>query len=139
MYKNASPKHRDVQRTLVSYTAVSVTCILLALSYLIGNTWLVLILISATNGMTYTFETIGISICFPSSSQGIIFALVELVGSVFNFVQIPLTRAVKVDKSFDSVITFSVIAALSTLICAPILFSIGKLYSFFFDPIIIPF
>ena len=126
MYKNASPKHRDVQRTLVSYTAVTVTCILLALSYLIGNTWLVLIFISATNGMTYTFETIGISICFPSSSQGIIFALVELVGSVFNFIQIPLTTAVKVDKSFDSVIMFSVIASLSTLVCAPVLFSIGK-------------
>ena len=76
--------------------------------------------------MTYTFETIGISICFPSSSQGIIFALVELVGSVFNFIQIPLTTAVKVDKSFDSVIMFSVIASLSTVICAPVLFSIGK-------------
>lgn len=126
MYKNASDKHRDVQQTLVSYNAVTLTCIMLGFSYVIGNTWIVLVLISATNGLTYTFETIGISICFPGSSQGIIFALVELVGSLLNFVQIPITTAVKQNKSFDSVTIFVMVASLSTLICAPVLYSIGK-------------
>ena len=41
-------------------------------------------------GQVYMFETIGVAVNFPLAAQGIIFALVELVGALFNMLQIPI-------------------------------------------------
>ena len=63
---------------------------------LFGNQlWVTLVFIALVNGLVYNYECTGISINFPNSSHGIIFALVELVGSLFAFIQIPITEQLK--------------------------------------------
>ena len=57
--------------------------------------WATLVILTFCNGLVYCYECTGIAINFPNSSQGVIFALVELTGSLFNFVQIPITEQVK--------------------------------------------
>ena len=43
----------------------------------------------------YNYESTGVTINFPNNSHGIIFAFIELAGSLFAFVQIPITEQVK--------------------------------------------
>ena len=66
-----------------------------ALSLFGNELWLTLVFIALCNGLVYNYYCIGISLNFPNNSQGIMFALVDLIGSLFNFVQIPITRQVK--------------------------------------------
>ena len=63
---------------------------------LFGNQiWVTLVLIALLNGLVYNYSNTGICFNFPNASHGIIFALVELAGSLFAFVQIPITEKVK--------------------------------------------
>ena len=40
-------------------------------------------------------------ISFPINSHGIMFAIVELTSGLINFIQIPITDAVKLNQDFD--------------------------------------
>ena len=66
--------------------------VVLLLSLVIGQTsiWFYLAGLSLCMGQVYMFETIGVAVNFPLAAQGIIFALVELVGALFNMLQIPI-------------------------------------------------
>ena len=58
---------------------------------LFGNhLWVTLIFISFLSGLVYNYESTGICFNFPNSCHGCIFALVDLAGSLFAFVQIPI-------------------------------------------------
>ena len=132
MYRNSKSPHKDVQKTLVSFNAVCLACSCLSLAFVVNNVWLVLVLLSITNGLTYTFESIGITLCFPNSAQGIVFALVELSGSLFNFVQIPITATIRNsvlpdENPYTTFNTFICCISFSLLICAPIVYSIGEM------------
>ena len=70
-----------------------------ALSLFGNQLWVTLVFIAVVNGLVYNYECTGITINFPNSSHGIIFALVELAGSLFAFVQIPITEQVKGEDS----------------------------------------
>ena len=78
------------------------------------------------NGRVYNYECTGITINFPNSSHGIIFALSELVGSLFAFIQIPIIEQVKGLKNFLPFKYFELGMALFTLITIPIIVLIGK-------------
>ena len=45
---------------------------------------------------------------FPTNSHGILFAIVELIGSLLIFTQIPITDAVKLNQDFD-LLTYTLI------------------------------
>jgi len=53
------------------------------------------VFIAFINGLVYNYESTGVTINFPNNSHGIIFAFIELAGSLFAFVQIPITDQVK--------------------------------------------
>ena len=78
-----------------SYVTVILVNVALAASLFGSELWVTLVLIALVNGLVYNYECTGISINFPNSSHGIIFALVELIGSLFAFVQIPITEEIK--------------------------------------------
>ena len=51
--------------------------------------------IAFIKGLVYNYESKGATINFPNSSHGIVFAFIELAGSLFALVQIPVTDQVK--------------------------------------------
>ena len=88
----------------------------------VSKIWSVMVFISLVNGLAYSFELIGISVSFPVISQvnfgffmkdinkktlqGILFALVELSGSIFNFVQIPIVNHMKATNTITAYVLF---------------------------------
>ena len=62
---------------------------------------------------------------FPVNSQGVIFALVELSGSLFSFVQFPITEAVKGNKDIETYIYFEVGLTCAMFLTLPFMFFIG--------------
>ena len=65
-----------------------------AMSLFGDQLWATLVFISFLSGLVYNYESTGICFNFPNSSQGTIFALVDLAGSLFAFVQIPIIKQV---------------------------------------------
>ena len=78
-----------------SYLSVLTMNLAFAISLFGNEIWATLVILTFCNGLVYCYECTGIAINFANSSQGVIFALVELTGSLFNFVQIPITEQVK--------------------------------------------
>merc|ERR1712113_453316 len=62
---------------------------------------------------------------FPVNSQGVIFALVELSGSLFSFVQFPITEAVKGNKDIETYIYFEIGLTCAMLLTLPFMFFIA--------------
>ena len=60
-----------------------------------------------------------VSSCFPIASHGIIFASMEVIGSLANFGQIPLTDKVKLDQNFDSAAWFCTLLNVFVILCFP--------------------
>ena len=66
----------------------------LAISLFGDQLWATLVFISFLSGLVYNYESTGICFNFPNSSQGTIFALVDIAGSLFAFFQIPIIKQV---------------------------------------------
>ena len=79
------------------------------------------IFLSLLVGFVYTFQTISVSSCFPIASHGIIFASMEVIGSLANFGQIPLTDKVKLDQNFDSAAWFCTLLNVFVILCFPVI------------------
>ena len=79
------------------------------------------IFLSLLVGFVYTFQTISVSSCFPIASHGIIFASMEVIGSLANFGQIPLTDKVKLDQNFDSAAWFCTLLNIFVILCFPVI------------------
>ena len=92
---SCTSKSSDDSEPFESYLAVLSMNLAFAISLFGKEIWVTLVILSFCNGLVYCYECTGIAINFPNSSQGVIFALVELTGSLFNFVQIPITEQVK--------------------------------------------
>ena len=77
------------------------------------------VFLSLLVGFVYTFQTMSVSSCFPIASHGIIFASMEVIGSLANFGQIPLTDKVKLDQNFDSAAWFCTLLNAFVILCFP--------------------
>ena len=79
------------------------------------------VFLSLLVGFVYTFQTMTVSSCFPIASHRIIFASMEVIGSLANFGQISLTDKVKLDKNFDSAAWFCTLLNVFVILCFPII------------------
>ena len=100
----------SVKNPLKSYTTVIFLNLAFAISLFGNELWVTLVFIAFINGLVYNYETTGVTINFPNNSHGIIFAFIELAGSLFAFVQIPITEQVKGKDSL-------MLKYLSTFVC----------------------
>ena len=123
----------DVQKTLVPYAFILISTVLFLIGLLTLQTlgiWLFLIGLTLCIGQIYMLETIGISVNFSVDSQGIIFALVEGLGALFAFVQMPIIKMVESDVDsttrYQPFIYFEFIMLGLIVVCLPILLMIGK-------------
>ena len=93
-----------------SDTTVIFLNLALAISLIDNELWVTSVFIAFINGLVYNFETTGVALNFPNSSHGItcIFAFIELAGSFFAFIQIPITEQVKERGSLLWTITFKI-------------------------------
>ena len=80
-----------------------------AMSLFGDQLWATLVFISFLSGLVYNYESTGICFNFPNSSQGTIFALVDLAGSLFAFVQIPIIKQVWDTDLVPSMMTVNII------------------------------
>ena len=119
----------DVQKTLVPYTMIFVANIVFMVG-LLGlqslGIWPFLIGLTLCMGQIYMFETIGCSINFPADAQGVIFALVELIGALFAFIQIPIIKLVDAGDSYQPYIYFEMAMFALIIACLPVLLLIGN-------------
>ena len=103
--------------------------------------WPFIVGLTLCMGQVYMFETIGCCVNFPPSSQGLVFALVELIGALFAFIQIPIVRKVEETMSSTSNLTdryetyfyIEVAMVLMIVACFPVLLSIGLVHFSKFD------
>ena len=75
---------------------------------------------------------LGVIVNFPVRSQGIVFAIIELIGGLVNFSHIPIIENVKSENNYDSYNYF--IMGLTVLLILPgiILYLIGKQFKYIF-------
>ena len=100
--------HEQTRNSLKSFTIVILLHVAFAISLFGNEIWATLVFISFLSGLVYSYESTAICFSFPNASQGIIFALVYLVGSLFAFVQIPITDQVKEKDSLLGKILFNI-------------------------------
>ena len=126
--------HFDVQKTLVPFGFILVSTIVFIVGLLMIDSigvWLFLIGLTLCIGQIYMFETIGISVNFSVDSQGVIFALVEGLGALFAFIQMPIIAMVENTADHDEAsrympfICFEFIMLALIILCLPILLMIG--------------
>ena len=113
-----------------------------------------MIFISLVNGLAYSFELIGISVSFPVISQvnfgffmkdinkktlqGILFALAEISGSIFNFIQIPIVNHMKATNTITAYVLFEVFFYQASLKTSNLLVSgIGAIFVVMLAPVLI--
>lgn len=135
----------DVAKILLAFTVTSVSMLVYGVSIFLNNLWFrnwpwsplrlnhwidwkvikstihSIIFLSLLVGFVYTFQTMSVSSCFPIASHGIIFALMEVIGSLANFGQIPLTDKVKLDQNFDSAAWFCTLLNVFVILCFPVI------------------
>ena len=125
----------DVQKTLVPFGFILVSTVLFIFGLLAFDAigvWPFLIGLTLCIGQIYMFETIGISVNFSVDSQGVIFALVEGLGALFAFIQLPIIKMVEknsdlqVDSKYMPFIYFEFVMLALIIICLPVLLMIGK-------------
>ena len=120
----------DVQKTFVPYTMIFLANIvfitgLLTIQQL--GIWPFLVGLTLCMGQIYMFETIGCAVNFPANAQGIIFALVELIGALFAFIQFPIIDMVEARSDYQPYIYFEMTMFGLIIACMPILLMIGEL------------
>jgi len=119
-------KKKDVLKVMLSYVCITISSIIFAISLFGSEVWLTITFLGFSYGLVYTFESIGVIVNFPVRSQGIIFAIVELIGGLVNFVHIPIIEQVKSQGNFDIFNYFVLGLTLVLLLPGLILYLIGK-------------
>ena len=94
---------RITRNSSKSYTIIIFMHLAFAGSLFGNQLWATLIFISFLSGLVYNFESVAISFNFPIKCHGCIFAVVELVTSLFAFVQIPIIEQVRDTNNFIQV------------------------------------
>ena len=123
----------DVQKTFVPYIMIFLANIvfitgLLTIKQL--GIWPYLIGLTLCMGQIYMFETIGCAVNFPADAQGIIFALVELIGALFAFIQLPIINMVKARNDFKPYVYFEMTMFGLIIACMPVLLIIGEYHNY---------
>ena len=90
-----------------SYTIVILMHLAFAGSLFGSQLWATLIFVSFLSGLVYNYESTAVSFNFPNKCHGCIFAVVELVTSLFAFVQIPIIEQVRDTINFISISTIT--------------------------------
>ena len=122
----------------------------------VSKIWSIMVFLSLVNGLAYSFELIGISVSFPvisqvtlgifmkdvnknkNSLQGILFALVELSGSIFNFIQIPIVNNMKATNTITAYVLFEGFFYKASLKTSNLLVSgIGAIFVVMLAPVLI--